>query len=721
VASGESLFEPGTPEVRRRQAQSLLNDYSHPWDVLAEALQNSVDAINRLYREKIAAALAIGRDQLETGIELAAEHIVPDDVAAYETAYETWRTPEYINTQRDRWFDALSAALALQTEKVESAYVLADKSYKGKIRIERDDNSRKIVIRDNGIGMSHDEVRSAVKKGVTIKRFYSDIGELGNGLTYLVSACDRFRLQSSNGTELTDLEIDGMYSWILDVGGKRGIPEPLSDPKATPRTTDRFTEVTLEAVRTVDSDFPDIFGTQMPTNRLAHLIRSKTAIGYLYDALRFPVFDGLRQSGMVVELHDTVSGTASVQDVRFAYEGPAQLVRALHPVAMPPVLTLDSAKAQVAAHQDIGGKAIEHVGIFRSATDRPLYYSCFLANRDWYPSASKSAGLCDEPAQPDIRRIGRHDVAPSIELGVKGMPTGVSVDPPVTGFQGYWGNFHTIILDNRLKFDEGRKTPVGRRVTLYRDCARSALFNQIGVDLVGRAIKDPVIALNLSEMAKSKEELITARLKPRSPLGLSSVAVQNVPKYEQDVIILFHELVGNGTIPYYHCLDSCSNSTYDGIYRYKIQRNLLGASVQVAEGSTGSIDEVVVVEFKHDGEWLVADVGNNVKFYYMIDILICWDISAAECARQSANLVDKPLDKVKYWGTTHELQLSPVNFMNIGTGRSLEVICLRRLLQLLGSGNYNLSEAAASRSTLSIARPGRRRGRRTDSPNNTGS
>ena len=50
---GESIFNTEDPEIRRRQALSLLNDYSHPWDVLAEALQNSIDAINQRYRSKL--------------------------------------------------------------------------------------------------------------------------------------------------------------------------------------------------------------------------------------------------------------------------------------------------------------------------------------------------------------------------------------------------------------------------------------------------------------------------------------------------------------------------------------------------------------------------------------------------------------------------------------------------------------------------------------------
>lgn len=70
---------------------------------------------------------------------------------------------------------------------------------------------------------------------------------------------------------------------------------------------------------------------------------------------------------------------------------------------------------------------------------------------------------------------------------------------------------------------------------------------------------------------------------------------------------------------------------------------------------------------------------------------MCWETSARACQRQSATLVAKPTDKVRYWGTTHELKLSPANFMNIGSGKSVDVICLKDLVQRLQAGMYQIS------------------------------
>jgi hypothetical protein len=685
---GESIFEPGDPEVRRRQARSLLNDYSHPWDVLAEALQNSIDAVNKRYRQLIAVRLHMSQEAFELAIEQAAKRVTVDDQTTYESDYETWASSQYLEGQRKRWLEALASTASKPVERVRSAYDGAESEYKGKIAISRVDNARRITVEDNGVGMSYEELRKAVKKGVTFKGGFSDIGELGNGLTYLISACDTFELETCNGVECSSVRIEDMHAWIT---GSKDIPEPLSSPQRLDHVNDRYTRVAIEKIRAVDSDYPDLLNDVMTTKRFIHLIRTRTAVGHLYSLLRYPVYDGLRQGGVEVELQDTFLGSTCGKVIDFSYCSPAQIVRDLHGDAAPPLLSRDEAREMLRTHQEIGGHAIEYVGMFKSSSGIPLHYACFTTNREWYQEASKQAGLCDAPDAENDNEIGVKDVEPRVELAVKGMPTNATVSPPITGFQGYWGNFSIVIMDNRLHFDEGRKTPVGRRVKLYQDCAANALFEQIGTEIISHAIRDATVSMNLAEMMKSKLEFIDKRLRRREPLDYAKASLHYVPKYEQDVVALFHEMIGAGVLPYYHTLDCSSNSTYDSIFRYRIARNKLGSIAQQALGGRGELTEDIIVEFKHSGEDLIEDIGTNTKFYYMLDLLVCWDISRARCNELAATLITKPMNKVRYWGTTHELKLSSAHFMNVGSGREIDVISLKDLIGKLGAGQYIVS------------------------------
>ena len=46
------LTETIDDELLRHNAQNILDSYAHPWDILAETLQNSIDAIE-LKAEKV--------------------------------------------------------------------------------------------------------------------------------------------------------------------------------------------------------------------------------------------------------------------------------------------------------------------------------------------------------------------------------------------------------------------------------------------------------------------------------------------------------------------------------------------------------------------------------------------------------------------------------------------------------------------------------------------
>ncbi|MEG9294960.1 hypothetical protein V6B33_00730 [Mangrovibacillus sp. Mu-81] len=42
-----------------------------------------------------------------------------------------------------------------------------------------------------------------------------------------------------------------------------------------------------------------------------------------------------------------------------------------------------------------------------------------------------------------------------IYTSVKGMPTGIVINHPKTGYAGYWGNMFILFEDSSLKFDIG--------------------------------------------------------------------------------------------------------------------------------------------------------------------------------------------------------------------------------------------------------------------------
>src|SRR5260370_24904317 len=128
-------------EILRAQSQNMLDSYAHPWDLLAEALQNSVDAIE----QKIA----------------------------------------------------------------------KDRKAKAHISIVFNCKLRSIEVSDTGIGMSADELKEVLAAGKSLKRGKAGLrGEKGVGVSFIVFASNRFRIESSDGKQTTSIQIDSANNWI---------------------------------------------------------------------------------------------------------------------------------------------------------------------------------------------------------------------------------------------------------------------------------------------------------------------------------------------------------------------------------------------------------------------------------------------------------------------------------------------------------------------------
>lgn len=698
--SAKSLFGQNDDQLIRKQAQNLLNDYGHPWDSLAEGVQNALDGINRRYRYELAQELGISEDDLIDAIETASDVVLKEDKKKHDTDYETWASSDYKEDARSRWYAALSDELGINQKDIADADEDVRNAYTGKLVIERITPNREIRIRDNGIGMSLEELDWAVLKGGShkdgVSTGTSEIGELGNGLTYQICSCSDFRIETSDGSGVYEDQIENMYDWIQDVQGQHIKNQPQSGPQQiSSSSSDRYTEVRMEGIRKVESDYTDIFADEMTSKRFLHLLRTKTAVGYLYDILDYPVFDTLRIDDIDVEFIDTTNGGSESYDEsdgsKLKYHGPIQVAEEDSPTATT-LLSRDKAQEWVNSNTNIGGSALYHRGVWESSSGIQLYYLAFISPRAWYRKASHSLGLCDDPSTP-VEQLEEYDMHASVELAVKGMPTAVTVSPPSSDSIGYWANLHVVIMDNRLEFDEGRKSVVGRRKALYRECASDSFKKEISTSLIQKAVKDPVVQQNIQKLAKQKNKFINDHTSNRTDLNYSCLPgpfkFVNEPESEQDVVAIFHELIASGLLEYYSCLTASSYSTYDSIFEYSIPLDQVGSRIQLTENDD-PIEETLVVEYKLKGEDLISDIDIHQKFYHHMDLLICWEIDSQKCQAQNGTLSKKNGPSIRYYGTTHELVLDPQVFDNIGTGKTLEVIELKTLLEQLSAGTYPL-------------------------------
>lgn len=170
----ELAKESADLDVKRR-IQDILRCYRNSWDVYAELLQNSVDAINR--RQKI----------IET-----------------------------VN-----------------------ADVVADNDYVGKILIEIYPTSKRVLICDNGTGIRKEKIQSMLLPEGTDKRPGEEYGYKGKGLTYAVFASKSFDIITRyyESEKAYEMSLSSLFEWTID--NDNSIPFPSGPiPEVTEKEID---------------------------------------------------------------------------------------------------------------------------------------------------------------------------------------------------------------------------------------------------------------------------------------------------------------------------------------------------------------------------------------------------------------------------------------------------------------------------------------------------
>lgn len=715
--SPDTIF--GSTQIRQ-SAKRLLDNYSNPWDPVAETVQNAVDAINTEYQMRLADELDIpystdeeGEADLETAIESAADAIVDIDSRSFnEVSFgfdfdkferaglpdgAKWGNEDYFEWVKTEYYQSLANALGKDADQIRSADEGVRDSYHGKITVKRELGNRGIEVIDNGIGMSPDQLEEALQRYGSLKSRgglkTSQIGELGNGLTYVLTNCNEFVIETCDGETISRASIEGMQDWVnggIDGEDVTGSSEILEEDTDEPS----YTKVISRDIRDADSEYPDLFDDLITKDRMIHLLRNKTAIGQLFDVVYYPAYHTLRQNEVDVEyIEISPEGDEEPESVEFLFQGPAQVAKRAgeDPSASFPV-QIDIRRAHELEEDrttDIGEKSVVAKGVWKSPGGIEHYYEAFIASRSRYRELCREYGYCNDPNGSVQDNV--FDLEPGIEIGVKSMPCGIRIDTPVSGSAGYWGNLYIMIMNNSLTFDEGREKPAtGRRGKNFKDCAQHVLFQEFGTDVISSTTQGSGVG------AVYEGSLVDERTDGKKPLDfdcLEPLNFRNEPTSEQDVVAIFHEALGKEIFPdSYEGIDTSTWHAYDEIYDYHVdldtEADRIGSRIirGLREQGYDELSEKVVVEFKEEGSDIFDDLSSNKKIYAEIDLLICWTFD--EGNDMGVTLSDKPSDEIRYWGTTHQFEID--SHLLFDASNHVDVIVLTELFERVDNDDYTV-------------------------------
>ena len=307
---------------------------------------------------------------------------------------------------------------------------------------------------------------------------------------------------------------------------------------------------------------------------------------------------------------------------------------------------------------------VKHGEIYYNNNRNVKYWACFVSKRQYWKKISMWNDLISQELIDDDDAIEKRSETihkSGIYTSVKGMPTGITIEPPNSGKTGYWPNFFMIIEDSNLKFDIGRKAINRNMRNTYQKITKE-VFNDfskyVNKYIAGEVENNPNVNWNrdtlineINGMAKLESNLINFKKLPTNQ--------------EASVAAIFFELIGANKIKDIEPIITGHKFKYD---LYAMWKN-----------------HFIIIEFKTHLRNILKDVTDETKYFSEIDYIICWDISSDDFeafARQgySLNEINNSMlsnpDELNYMSiSTHSLAINGI--------KTVYIIDLKKILNQL--------------------------------------
>jgi len=460
----------------------------------------------------------------------------------------------------------------------------------GIIKLEINAQRKSIKIYDNGIGINPSKLTELLKPFSTDKRDDDDtIGEKGVGLTYVIFSGNQFNIKSGTNQGAKNGTIRNANTWK-----QRDDEEPLYLETGDLEEDFKGTEVVIEGIQNTT-----IF--ELSFKQLEFVLRTKTALGSTKS-----IWDNDLNINIELEYKD-INGNISKSDLPFQY--------CLVYENLPPSAKIDydefinyateSDRTDLEKRNKLRDKVIFKKGEYIHSNTRIIkYVSCFVPKRNVWDKISVNEELCTDEKLEDeswLENFGYVKFISGIFSSIKGMPTGIVTDHPLTGYAGYWANIFILFDDSSLKFDIGRKSLHGRQAKILRDYSKK-IFN----DYLRNIVKyisgepEPTTEWDRDEAFEEIESMLD--------LNAEGIKFRKNPKdQEASVAALFFECIGNRKISEIIPLYAGYKGKYDLYAKWGRKK--------------------LVIEFKSKLKNIFKDFNDAQKLFDEIDCIVCWDVS----------------------------------------------------------------------------------------------
>lgn len=643
----------------REEVKNILRDYRNFWDIYAETLQNSIDSINRRYR-------------------------LLNDSSYY-----------------------------LYNKFKEENPSFEEHNYVGKISIEIDIKNSKIIIRDNGTGIKHENIDEILLPKCSGKKMSQDYGFKGYGLTFVAFISREFLIKSKyfTGNNTNKYEINGLFDWVTNDSLEFPTANNTSDEINEWNTViqlrlDDNYETRFDAVAALDLS-KDILKSKEDLERFEYILRTKTAIGNTKRLFSKPPIVPIDVRLKVIFSDDSIEE----RNIPYEYYHPS-----IHEeISVDKYEFANYVTQMQSANFTRGFRGLTHPVLNQNIGSRlPINCDIYIAAI----SSTRLGKIEEDLGLSEILDPGAK-ISCGIYLSINGMPTGIRLDSwDKKG--GSFKRYYVIVdcdMDISNTLDSGRKGITSHYARLIDEKVQN-LINTTRInnsdtfasyasrDLnIGRGNGEAGVTNSsfLNDVNSSKEQInidknnsvdLVEKVQKLSPLC-------GLPHSEQEVIVLFYSLLVNKIIKGYNIVyQAGSEKIYDASLTYNLElkienieptdcigigrinaSNFKKAGKDTYNHSDAFIGVTALpelcVEFKKTVGGLLCELSKQTnKEENIIDLLIVWDTSIPSQVDSTSYTLSEIRDSSRlFHGTTHRLGL-------LGSRNTdIEVICLKDILE----------------------------------------
>lgn len=555
-------------------------------------------------------------------------------------------------------------------------------------------------ITDNGIGFKEQEFRSFLAPNISFKDGATTRGNKGVGATYIAYGFDYLQFGTKgNGHEFLG-EINQGRDWIEDFKGivTRPVVVPSHTPDPAFEKVDRGSTFKIryggKSVRPKDLSWftattPEqwlyLFLIKTPLGSIPRLNKPSTKINF-----NLKVIDGTGVEKQISDYeakyifpHDKITASVDIKEV-LAHQK-KMLDEGKDSTKLPSKYSKLNGVYELYSTDDLAS--------FRSLNDAEIEL-LRAYNVEAYGYFAYSTSVWDQLNDVTAKlRKGYRVLRGGLQLANNQMTQGELIVIPLTSNTGYQNQTHVIVHFSGADPDLGRKgfqpelKDLGEKIAVgivnklkqWRSLLRSDSGEKIDIE------KEASLHDWIREQEKH-EEISPLNVKNKNFFApINEISITSTPRSEQDVIVLFNQLVAGGVIRGIKLLATSQTQQYDGIFKFVIKEplnnhtfdkilNPLG--VQDMQFNKEHTSPPKVLEYKYSLNGLIAEFENGEKKEKDIHLAVVWELGDAWRKNYEAtSLLD--LDNIHqrdFHGLTHILHSSTSKFY---------VIALKELIDYL--------------------------------------